>query len=578
MKFRSFKSAVLEKLTRHLKEIDTKKVYEPIHSGKEEWPVFKMARNRKAFIDQVTKETFERILKMKPTLNGLIEELETTRYREKLRIKNNPWKVDPEDELDFWSDVKKRLLAIDQDEKEEARKQAEEILHDIIDRYSNEIAGNFKSSHYKLARKIVKFGFARLLNAARIGGFRALFSNKYTLQDKIQLTGEAEQLRKLAKLGTIVMVPTHFSNLDSITLGWAIHALGLPPFIYGAGLNLFNIDIFAYFMNSLGAYKVDRRKKNLIYLETLKTYSSRAIRYGAHSLFFPGGTRSRSGRMEDRLKLGLLSTAIEAQRINYQEKTEGRQNKIFVFPVVLNYNFVLEAPSLIRDYLLRKGQERYYLEQDEFSKSNKIISFLFKFFTKGSSISLSIGRGMDLFGNYVDEEGRSIDDNGQHVNTRDYFIYNDEITADLQREGEYTRMLSNRLVKEYHMINRVFASHLVPFVFFEMLRKRYRKLDLFSLLRLPLDEVEIEYSEFRATFDRVRDVVIGLFNEGKLDLANHMVEDLDEVINMGVENVGMYHSKRPLIKNKEGNLTSQDLITLYYYRNRMDGYDLEKYI
>ena len=87
------------------------------------------------------------------------------------------------------------------------------------------------------------------------------------------------------------MVPTHFSNLDSILIGWVIHVLGLPPFIYGAGLNLFNIKILAYFMNSLGAYKVDRRKKNPIYLEALKSYSNLAIQEGAHSLFFPGGTR-----------------------------------------------------------------------------------------------------------------------------------------------------------------------------------------------------------------------------------------------------------------------------------------------
>jgi glycerol-3-phosphate O-acyltransferase len=108
-------------------------------------------------------------------------------------------------------------------------------------------------------------------------------------------------------------------------------------------------------MNSLGAYKVDRRKKNLIYLESLRTYSSIALRYGCHSLFFPGGTRSRSGKIETRLKLGLLGTALEAQRINYQKHERGRHNKIFVVPVVTNYNFVLEAPSLIRSYLEFKG-------------------------------------------------------------------------------------------------------------------------------------------------------------------------------------------------------------------------------
>ena len=43
--------------------------------------------------------------------------------------------------------------------------------------------------------------------------------------------------------------------------------------MYGAGLVLYNMNLFSYFLNSLGAYKVDRRKKHLLYLETLKTYT-----------------------------------------------------------------------------------------------------------------------------------------------------------------------------------------------------------------------------------------------------------------------------------------------------------------
>jgi glycerol-3-phosphate O-acyltransferase len=36
------------------------------------------------------------------------------------------------------------------------------------------------------------------------------------------------------------------------------------------------------------------------------------IERGYHSLFFPGGTRSRSGMVEKRLKLGLAGTGVEA--------------------------------------------------------------------------------------------------------------------------------------------------------------------------------------------------------------------------------------------------------------------------
>src|SRR5690554_6217760 len=271
--------------------------YEPILPKKDEWPIVKLSKSRKAFINMVAEESKEKILEVTgDSVELLREELETTLYRERLRIKQNPWLIDPDDESAFWSQVKSSLVAISSDlslSQDQKKDKYEAILEDITLRYTEEIASNFKHSHYKVTRRVVKFGFARLLNTARGKGIKSLFSRRYSLQDKIQIIDETDQLRDLASKGTIVMTPTHFSNLDSILIGWIINTLGLPPFIYGAGLNLFNIEIFAYFMNALGAYKVDRRKKNHPYLETLKTYSSEAIQFGCHSLFFPGGTRSR---------------------------------------------------------------------------------------------------------------------------------------------------------------------------------------------------------------------------------------------------------------------------------------------
>jgi glycerol-3-phosphate O-acyltransferase len=51
---------------------------------------------------------------------------------------------------------------------------------------------------------------------------------------------------------------------------------------------------------------------------------------------------------------------------------------------------------------------------------------------------------------------------------------------------------------------------------------------------------------------------------------------MDEIINHGLENVGMYHAKRPLIKDKAGNLVTEDMSLLYFYHNRLHGYGLEK--
>ena len=552
--------------------------YKPILEGIPDWPVYQLSRNRKEFIDEVSRVALDRIRQLRTNPRQLADELEATVYREQQRIKRNRWRVDPPDEPRFWARVKEELVTSGDRTDEEANDKVNELLQRIVHRYANEIAGNFKPSSYKFAREAVKFWFSRLLNGARVKKFGAFFRNQYTLRDKIHIVGKVKHLRRLARRGTVIMVPTHFSNLDSILIGWVIHSLGLPAFIYGAGLNLFNIKIFAYFMNSLGAYKVDRRKKNLPYLETLKTYSTLAIQKGAHSLFFPGGTRSRSGMIEKNLKRGLLSTAIEAQRNIYLTTPAGETpRKIFVVPVTLNYHFVLEAPDLVDDYLSMKGQDRYLPEQDKYG-SWQLLQFLFKFFTKGSNISVSIGQGLDIMGNYVDADGNSLDQEGRIIHTEDYFKTNGQISIDLQREDEYTRMLSLKIVREYHRINRVFSSHLVAFVAFELWQKNYPKLDLFGLLKLPEEDQELQYESFRKACQGVRKQIIKLKKEGRINMATHMKGDIDSVIRHGLDNVGIFHLKRPLLLNKEGNIITRDFNALYYYHNRLVGYELEKFI
>jgi len=499
-------------------------------------------------------------------------------YKERIRIKQNPWRVDPRDERSFYKNIQQQLTDFSGTKNGKQRAAQEKILEGVISRYVNEISGYFNRSYYRVARGVVTMIFARLLNAARIKGPMSFFSRQLDLDDQIHILGEPERLRKLAKKGTVILVPTHFSNLDSILIAWIIQHLGLPPFIYGAGLNLFNIKIFAYFMNSLGAYKVDRRKKNLLYLETLKTYSTLALKRGCHSLFFPGGTRSRSGKIEEKLKLGLLGTAVEAQRYNFQNPGEKAAQKIFIVPVVINYHFVLEAPILINDYLRSKGHERYYVENDESSSSLKIAKFLIEFFTRGSDISVTIGKGMDVIGNYVDDDGNSLDQAGNIVDACDYFIADGKVTEDKQREQQYTRILADKIVEEFHKNSCVFASHLIAFIAFEMIRKMNKKLDLFEILRLLEEDIAIPYELFKQNFETLRNRIYEMSIKGLLKYADHLEGDADAVIHFGIKNVGMYHTHKPLGKNKKGDIITHDLNKLYYYHNRLDRYGLEKYI
>ena len=551
--------------------------YKPILKSTQNWPVVQMAKKRDEFIQLVVEESFDNMLALSRG-RTLREEIEMTAFREKQRAKNHPWKVDPKDDFSFWDGVQQRIVKLDGLDKKSQDEKLKGILREILNRYGNEIAGNFNPSHYHVARTLVTLGFGRLLNAARVKGPWSLFSNQLDLDDKIHIKGHVDQLRKLAKLGTVVMVPTHFSNIDSVLIGWIIQFLGLPPFIYGAGLNLFNLKVFAYFMNSVGAYKVDRRKKNSIYLECLKSYSTIALREGCHSLFFPGGTRSRSGKIEKALKLGLLGTTIEAQRQIFQFEENPEEKKIFIVPVTLNYHFVLEAPSLINDYLKSKGQERYYEENDEFTTSFKISKFLMKFFTRGSDISVSIGNALDVLGNEVDINGKSLDKHGNEIDLKDYFKSNGEITEDAQREQEYNRILGKKIVKEFHRHNRVFSSHLVAFTAFRMIGRKHSSLDLYGLLRLSDDELVIPYEDFKACMSNLLDALRAMKDAGEVGLADHLSRSKDEIIKHGIKNLGMYHAQPPLGLSKQGDVVIHNMNLLYYYHNRLDGYELEKYL
>ena len=155
---------------------------------------------------------------------------------------------------------------------------------------------------------------------------------------------------------------------------------------------------------------------------------------------------------------------------------------------------------------------------------------------------------------------------------------NGAVTIDKQRENEYTRMLATRIVGEYHRINRIFASHIVAFVAFEMWQRKFPKLDLFGFLRLPEEDLEIPYEEFKEQFKKIRKEIYQLKEKGKVYHATHVKGDLDVVIRRGIDNVGIFHLKRPLLKNRKGNIVTQDLNVLYYYHNRLVGYDLEKLI
>lgn len=194
-------------------------------------------------------------------------------------------------------------------------------------------------------------------------------------------------------------------------------------------------------------------------------------------------------------------------------------------------------------------------------------------------MSVSIGAAMDLFGNSVDASGNSLDKSGNIIDIKDYFTSNSIITENVQRDGEYTRMLGEKIVADFYRNAQCSPSHLAAFVGFELIRKKNTKLDLYSLFRIPTEDLEIEYDEFARIYAKLRDTVIEYEVLGKIKVNKALkMNNLEMLIRSGVNSVGTFHAQRPLLFNKEGNIITNDLKTLFYYRNRLDGYGFEKYI
>ena len=550
-------------------------IYPRIIERIEDWPIYRLSKDRSEFIREIDEFTFQRLAERHK--RDLADVLVKTIYQERIRIKEDPWKVDPPNERQFWNKISKRLIKKSLDRHDpEAKKVAEDILHKIIHRYSEEIVGTFQIPTFRFAQQFLTAFFNRLFNAAVGKSIRGIFRGRRHLYERLNVVGDVETVRSLFRHGTVVVVPTHSSNLDSILVGYAMdQIMGLPSFSYGAGLNLYNFGPAAYFMNRLGAYRVDRRKKNPIYLETLKTMSNLSIQRGVNSLFFPGGTRSRSGQIETDLKMGLLGTAVEAQRALCQDNSG---KKVFIVPLVLCYNFVLEAPFLIEQHLRNTGKENYIRLKDEGTSVRAWLRFVWRFFSTTSDITLSVGKPMDVLGNFVDSEGRSFDRFGNELCIGDYFTSNKEITADRQREEEYTKLLAERIVERYHVENVVLSSQLVAYAVFELLLHENPKLDLFGILRLPPDDYMFP---FRAVEEVVEQMQAKLFyweEQGRIRLAPELHRPADEVVRDGVNNLGIFHTEKPLELNKAGDIVSSNFRVLYFYHNRLENYQLDKAI
>lgn len=465
--------------------------------------------------------------------------------------------------LHRWRDLSSRLLRLD-----EAGKRAE--LERLIDYYARDIVGNFNPRVYRFANDVLPPALSLLF--APLGSVREGISALTDLKHRIRVEGALDEVRGACDRGTLVIAPTHSSNMDSIVLGMALVAAKLPPVTYGAGKNLFTNPFISFFMRNLGAYRVDRRLKFNLYKDVLKEYSTVLLEHGYHSLFFPGGTRCRSNVVEQRLKLGLLGTTATAYRNNLRDGNS--QRRIYVVPATINYRLTLEAETLMDDYLADAGKARYIITDDEFSRLGRIVEFVRKALVHEGALVVRLGAPLDVLGNATDSDGESVDYRGRRVDPASYFRNAaGEIVEDDQRDAEYTKRLGRRLAAGY-LENTVFHSTtLASRVLFDAVAKRAGTRDVYRLMRAPTEHAVIPCEEVFARLERLQARIEdqpawgvlhdGLRSKTAAEIAAEAFRALDT-----------YHT-RPVVSPSAQTVRVLDFKLLAYYHNRTSHIPVE---
>lgn len=548
-----------------------------VNPDSENWGIYKLDKDKDAFLIEVVERVIEKSRTTYPTTRALFDELASTLYQERIRVTASRWKSDPEDEKDFWNNVKGQIIKFQKAQSWEVNDRAvlETLQKKILYRYAYEIVANFKPRVFELAQKFLPRILFLFLNSKLNSPFKFLFRKMSSFYEKFIITGDFELIRNLSKKGTIVVVPTHFSNTDSPLVGWALNSIGLEPVTYGAGINLVGTQPLSFMLNNLGAYKLDRRRKNALYLELLKSYSQMAIERDTPSLFFPGGTRSRSGALESRLKLGLLSTAVEAQQENFIHN----RKKIFVLPLVINYQYNIECSSLVNQHLVEIGKEKYVSDSFEYSTTYKIIRFFKHLFNADTEVVVSFGKPLDIIGNEVNANGDSIAPNGKPFDIKGYFEVENKIVRDEQRNFEYTKILGSKIVSSYFQNNTVMTAPLVAFVYFALLKKRHKHLSLFEIMLLPREDRIISRDKMMVGLGTIISKLNDMEKLNKVNLSEIIKENtIENVLANGINSISLFNSKKVVYADSDGNINSQDVRLAYFYHNRLIGYNLEQNI
>ena len=155
-------------------------------------------------------------------------------------------------------------------------------------------------------------------------------------------------LAGLPKDAVIVYLMNHRSNADYVLVSYALAGQVAISYAVGEWARAFPLE---HIFKSFGSYFVRRRYREALYHAVLERYVQLITRQGVTQGIFLEGGLTRDGRLRSP-KIGLLDYVLGIARDpSYREK-------MYIVPVAVNYDRVLEDRSLLRELATKGGARR----------------------------------------------------------------------------------------------------------------------------------------------------------------------------------------------------------------------------
>jgi glycerol-3-phosphate O-acyltransferase len=150
----------------------------------------------------------------------------------------------------------------------------------------------------------------------------------------------------LPKDAIVVYLMNHRSNADYVLVGYVLTGQVAISYAVGEWARAFPLE---YIFKSFGSYFVRRKFREPLYHKVLERYVQLITRNGVTQGVFPEGGLTRDGKIKAG-KIGLLDYIIGVAR------DDEYRDRIYLVPVAINYDRVLEDRSLLRELAVTQGQ------------------------------------------------------------------------------------------------------------------------------------------------------------------------------------------------------------------------------